>query len=759
GFNNNFVNRAITSGGTILVYAFRDLNVNNPIASAVSGWLDLRSANGVTTGTGNLNLAAPLSVGNGGLTLMSGINGTRPDWTATTTNLMQTGATFGPVNIDGFNNFTLNRPITSSSFVTIRSFRDLNVSAGNNITTSVAGFLTLQAANGVTTGTGNLNILSNLSVGAGGLTLTSGINGTRPTWTADNTSLVRQQTTFGAIAIGGFENFIVNRILNSNAAVAFSSNNRVTLGSDVSSGGTGALTFTNSPVVVASGQSVILSSNNQAITFNAASTVNGTAGGAAETLTVNSGTATTTFSGAVNELNLTANAGTFSLGAAMGATTPMGNVSLTSTNAMTLPAITASTILARTTGAAADITLGANLTANATTGTSITLAAGRDLNNSGNRLLNTSGTARWLVYSGDAANATITKGGLTGAFNRYGCNFGGSCPTGVTIPAAGNGFVYTFRPTATLTSVSAANKVYDGLTTATVDTSAAFISGGLLPGDSPTPDYTLAKANFADKNVGTGKIVTLSDITDDMGYIYTTSITSDITPKALTVSGAVANNKVYDALTTATLSGVSLVGIVTGDIVNFNAGTTSASFADKNVGTGKAVTVSAIGITGADAGNYTVTSPTGLTANITPAALGMTGVTASNKVYDALTTAALNFGGATFSGLFGGDTVTFNSGAATGNFADKNVGTGKAVTVAGVTIGGADAGNYTFTQPTGLTADITPASMTVTGVTASNKVYDALTSATLSFASAMITGVLGSDAVIIDSGAASGVFA
>ncbi|MFO0068935.1 MAG: beta strand repeat-containing protein, partial [Alphaproteobacteria bacterium] len=151
GFNNNFVNRAITSGGTILVYAFRDLNVNNPIASAVSGWLDLRSANSSTTGTGNLNLGAPLSVGTGGLTLMSGINGTRPDWTANDTNLVMLGATFGPVNIDGFNNFTLNRPITSSSFVTIRSFRDLNVSAGNNITTSMAGFLTLQAANGVTT--------------------------------------------------------------------------------------------------------------------------------------------------------------------------------------------------------------------------------------------------------------------------------------------------------------------------------------------------------------------------------------------------------------------------------------------------------------------------------------------------------------------------------------------------------------------------------------------------------------------------------
>ena len=47
----------------------------------------------------------------------------------------------------------------------------------------------------------------------------------------------------------------------------------------------------------------------------------------------------------------------------------------------------------------------------------------------------------------------------------------------------------------------------------------------------------------------------------------------------------------------------------------------------------------------------------------------------------------------------------------------RNVGTGKTVTVSGLTIGGADAGNYTLTQPT-TTANITAKALTVSGITA-----------------------------------------
>src|SRR5207249_9536760 len=64
-------------------------------------------------------------------------------------------------------------------------------------------------------------------------------------------------------------------------------------------------------------------------------------------------------------------------------------------------------------------------------------------------------------------------------------------------------------------------------------------------------------------------------------------------------------------------------------------------------------------------------------------------------------------------GVVSGEAVTLSTTGATGAFADKNVGTAKVVTVSALTISGADAANYSLTQPT-TTADITKAALTVT---------------------------------------------
>src|SRR5207247_7027939 len=58
------------------------------------------------------------------------------------------------------------------------------------------------------------------------------------------------------------------------------------------------------------------------------------------------------------------------------------------------------------------------------------------------------------------------------------------------------------------------------------------------------------------------------------------------------------------------------------------------------------------------------------------------------------------------------DTLTPTTGSATGTFVDKNVGTGKTLTVSGMPISGADTANYIVTQPT-TTASITKATLTV----------------------------------------------
>ncbi|MDP1334927.1 YDG domain-containing protein, partial [Klebsiella pneumoniae] len=88
---------------------------------------------------------------------------------------------------------------------------------------------------------------------------------------------------------------------------------------------------------------------------------------------------------------------------------------------------------------------------------------------------------------------------------------------------------------------------------------------------------------------------------------------------------------------------------------------------------------------------------------------------------------------------------------ATGNFSDKNAGNGKTVNITGLSLGGADAGNYLLpTGATTTTANITPATISaITGITAANKVYDATTAATTNISGASITGVLAGDVVSV----------
>lgn len=73
-------------------------------------------------------------------------------------------------------------------------------------------------------------------------------------------------------------------------------------------------------------------------------------------------------------------------------------------------------------------------------------------------------------------------------------------------------------------------------------------------------------------------------------------------------------------------------------------------------------------------------------------------MSAGNKVYNGNTLADL-FGTASVSPL-GSDAVVL-SGTGIANFADKNVGNNKTVTVSGYTLSGADAANYNLVQPTG----------------------------------------------------------
>jgi hypothetical protein len=280
----------------------------------------------------------------------------------------------------------------------------------------------------------------------------------------------------------------------------------------------------------------------------------------------------------------------------------------------------------------------------------------------------------------------------------------------------------------------------------------------VISGDTVTLDATNRSGVFADKNVGSTKSVTVTGYTisgaDAANYslVQPIGVTADITALTLNVTGATAANKTYDALLGAAISG-GAISVISGDTVTLVSTSRAGVFADKNVGSAKAVTVSGYTISGTDAGNYALVQPTGVTADITPLTLNVTGATAANKTYDALLAAALSGGAIS---VISGDTVTLVSSGRAGVFADKHVGTTKAVTVSGYALTGTDAGNYALVQPTGLTADITALTLNVTGAAAANKTYDALLGATIS--GGAISAIAG-DAVSLVSAGRTGVFA
>jgi hypothetical protein len=98
--------------------------------------------------------------------------------------------------------------------------------------------------------------------------------------------------------------------------------------------------------------------------------------------------------------------------------------------------------------------------------------------------------------------------------------------------------------------------------------------------------------------------------------------------------------------------------------------------------------------------------------------LTISGAVAIDRFYDGTTAATVDFTGAGLGGVIGGDAVTIDSSAYSASFASASIGTDTSVTVDGVTLGGAGAGNYTVDQPSGLSADIAPASTLVASETA-----------------------------------------
>jgi filamentous hemagglutinin family protein len=245
------------------------------------------------------------------------------------------------------------------------------------------------------------------------------------------------------------------------------------------------------------------------------------------------------------------------------------------------------------------------------------------------------------------------------------------------------------------------SKVYDGGFSAAG--SVVVVAGTLFAGD------TLSGGSFAftDRNAGSGdRSVTTSSATvaDGSGganydVAYVRNTTSTITRATLTAT-ATAADKVYDGTTLASAS-LQLAGLVGAESLTASS---VAAFDSRDVASARRVTISSVTLTdgagGGLAGNYTLAAGQTAAARITPRALTVVDQRALPKVYDGTTAATLT--GGSLAGVLAGDVVSL---AEAGAFVTADPGSAVAV-LAGNSLGGLAAPNYSLVQPHGLSADI-----------------------------------------------------
>jgi hypothetical protein len=316
----------------------------------------------------------------------------------------------------------------------------------------------------------------------------------------------------------------------------------------------------------------------------------------------------------------------------------------------------------------------------------------------------------------------------------------------------------TARPV-TITGMTASDKTYDGLLAAT-------LTGGVI--DTGITGETLTFSGqtgvFVDKNVANGIVVTVTSavLGNDTGlainYSLTqpTDVTGVITAKALTLTSGTVASTTYNADNAAFISAGVLDGLVGTETLSVEG---SGTFASQNAGLNQTVTANAITLSSAGsgdtaglAGNYSITNfnttAAPLTGNITAKSVTITSMIASNKTYDGSSVANLT-GGSIDTDIMG-EALTFTG--QTGAFSDKNVSNGKTVTVTNTVLAdgiGGLASNYSLTQPIVAVANITAKDLTVSGITAKNKIYDGGTTSTFNTSSQILGGLVNGDTVTV----------
>ena len=308
--------------------------------------------------------------------------------------------------------------------------------------------------------------------------------------------------------------------------------------------------------------------------------------------------------------------------------------------------------------------------------------------------------------------------------------------------------------------VNAVNQIKpepDGTITATTITYGDTLSNSEISGKMKDPDTGDAVNGTFTWMDGTVKPDAGSNnatwtFTPDASYggKYTTNngtSTVTVNRKTVTVSGITASDKVYDGTTNAKLnfSNAKFAGILENDTLTVTA---KGVFEKPDIGKQK-VTISDLTLGGDSAANYVLAesgNQTETTATITAREVKVT-IISKGGTYGSVVAAA-----AKLTGAVDGDSVPVTLTYTGNNYSSATV----PVNVGSYTVTASIANsNYTLTGNTTADFVITPKPVTVTGITANDKVYDGTNDATLDCSNAKFDGILKNDKLTV---AAKGMF-
>lgn len=272
------------------------------------------------------------------------------------------------------------------------------------------------------------------------------------------------------------------------------------------------------------------------------------------------------------------------------------------------------------------------------------------------------------------------------------------------------------------------SRVYDGTTNAAAG---IFGDNGTIATGVGSQSLTLSgNGVLGSKNVGDATMSSLGSLVLNDGAnggkasnykLSVAKATASISPATVTIA-AQSDSKTYDGNTSSYMMPI-VSGLITseGDSIS---GLTQ-TYDNKNAGSGKRLSVAG-GYTihdGNSGRNYQVVTIDGAGGLIRKAPLMASLTGTVEKVYDGNTSATLQSANGILTGLLGSDVVTVSG---SGSYNNKNVDSGKTVTVAGVSLAGADAGNYELSSITGsVNGTITKAPLTLFANDA-RKTYDKL---------------------------------